>query len=151
MWPTQPSREVDLRGSSLKMYPNVMFDHITWIIGMDPMMILDGKNRRLDAVAETNLDLPAFGPYIMRLEGILMVFANDESYETRFGLEAPHFLSCWDFILSINEYFDDLIAKYPQAEGKHRVNRIRCEGNQVIVECGSEIKRTPSCDTVESD
>lgn len=115
----------------MQMKPNKMFDHILWVIGKSPHMILDGKHRKLDVVAKTILDGPAFGD-AKSVEGTLAVLAGDMRYETRFGFKAPQILSCWDFINCINAYFHDL-----DLDGLYVVEKLRVKGDQLIIECST--------------
>ena len=107
-----------------------MFDHIRWNLGKIPLMILNGSKAPLDAVADTNLDSPALGVNSEVVQVVLAMTSGDMSYSTEFAIAAPRILSCWDFILTVNEYCNEI-----ELGGSFRVRKVSLKKDKVILQC----------------
>ena len=71
-------------------------------------MILNGHNRRLDCVADTNLETPAVFPARPDLKVSLRFLHGPECHETAILIHSIDEVHCWDVIWEINDHFDSL-------------------------------------------
>lgn len=112
------------------MKVNVMFKCIRWQLGKTPLMILNGTKMPLDLVADTNLDGPALGKHSEVIEFDIVFIGGNVSYSTKFAISTVKTLSCWDLILTVNDYFHEL-----GIEGLFDVHDIILKGELVSIQC----------------
>lgn len=107
-----------------------MFDYIHWELGKQPLMILNGKKLELDAVADTNLDGIAVKPHPEVIKVIVKLLDKDLHYATKFQISTPRPMTCWDFILTVNEYCNEI-----DLGGPLKVQNVIGKDDRLILEC----------------
>ncbi len=106
------------------MKVNKMFDHIRWLAGKIPFMILDKRIRKLDVIADTILSQPAFGNY--NCISVCINFKNTTFY---FDFESNKTISCWAFIIEINS----ILKEQDDLKHKYIVDKIYIDNDNIVV------------------